>query len=98
MQYIPHAVIAFFLVMSIAAYTAYGRDKRLAREHKRRISEKTLLSLSFFGGAAGALAAMQLFRHKTKHWYFYAVGIAGILWQAGLLGDVLFFMNGGVFK
>ena len=86
--------LLYLMLMSIIAYIAYGRDKRLAREKKWRISEKVLLSLSFFGGAAGALAAMQLFRHKTKHWYFYAVGIAGLLWQAGLL--VWLILNGGM--
>ena len=86
--------LLYLMLMSIIAYIAYGRDKRLAKEKKWRISEKTLLSLSFLGGAAGALAAMHLFRHKTRHWYFYAVGIAGLLWQAGLL--VYLILNGGM--
>ena len=98
MKHLVFAVIAVFLVMDTASYIAYGRDKRLAKEHKRRIPEKVLLSLSFFGGAAGALAAMQLFRHKTKHWYFHAVGIAGLLWQTGLLVYLIFFLNGGMFQ
>ena len=46
---------------------------------------KLLLGLGFFGGSVGALAGMQLFRHKTKHWYFWAVNIAGLLWQALVL-------------
>lgn len=96
MKYITCAVIAALFVLNIAAYTAYGRDKRLAREHRRRTPEKVLLSLSFFGGAAGALAAMQLFRHKTRHWYFYAVGIAGLLWQTALL--VYLLTKGGLFS
>ena len=85
MQIAVKLLIGYFMVMNLIAYVAYGRDKRLAKEKKWRISEKTLLSLSFFGGAAGALAAMQLFRHKTKHGYFYVVGITGLLWQAALL-------------
>ena len=93
MKPILYAVSAAFLIMSTATYIAYGRDKRLAKTNKRRIPEKVLLSLSFFGGAAGALAAMQLFRHKTKHWYFYTVGIAGLLWQAALL--VFLILHGG---
>ena len=94
MSFVCKLVIGVFLILNIAAYTAYGRDKRLAREGKWRISEKVLLSLSFFGGAAGALAAMQLFRHKTKHWYFHAVGILGLLWQTGLV--VWLLVNGGI--
>lgn len=77
--------LAVYLLLSLTAFIAYGRDKHLAREHKWRIPEKTLLALSFLGGAAGALLAMQIFRHKTKHWYFYAVGIAGLIWQTTLL-------------
>jgi uncharacterized membrane protein YsdA (DUF1294 family) len=43
-----------------------------------------LLGLGFFGGAIGAIAGMELFRHKTKHWYFWVVNILGLLWQAAL--------------
>lgn len=85
MSLLTQVLICVYLTVSLIAYVCYWRDKRLARAHRRRIPEKVLLSLSFFGGAAGALTAMQVFRHKTKHWYFYAVGILGLLWQAGLL-------------
>lgn len=78
-------VLAYFVVMSIAAFIAYGVDKHRAKQREWRISEKTLLFLSIAGGSVGALLAMQVFRHKTKHWYFYAVGIAGILWQVALI-------------
>ena len=88
-------IIGIFLIVNIAAYVTYGRDKHLAKAGKWRIPEKVLLSLSFFGGAAGALTAMQLFRHKTRHWYFYAVGIAGLLWQTALL-IVLCIKTGGI--
>ena len=76
---------AFFLAMNLAAFFCYGRDKRLARKQKWRTPEKLLLGLGFFGGAAGALAGMQLFRHKTKHWYFWVVNLLGLLWQAACL-------------
>jgi uncharacterized membrane protein YsdA (DUF1294 family) len=94
MQIVTYGIISYFLIMNLAAYIAYGRDKRLAKQKKWRTPEKVLLSLSFFGGALGALAAMQLFRHKTKHWYFHAVGIAGLLWQAALL--LYLIKNGGL--
>lgn len=80
----------YFLAMSIAAFICYRRDKRLARKQKWRTPEKLLLSLGFFGGAAGALAGMQMFRHKTKHWYFWAVNVLGLLWQAACLGWVYY--------
>ena len=78
-------VLAYFVVMSIVAFIAYGVDKHRAKQREWRISEKTLLFLSIAGGSVGALLAMQVFRHKTKHWYFYAVGIAGIIWQVALI-------------
>ena len=49
-----------------------------------RVPEKVLLGLGFFGGAIGALAAMQIFRHKTKHYYFYVVNIIGLIWQVAV--------------
>ncbi|MBR3630198.1 MAG: DUF1294 domain-containing protein [Oscillospiraceae bacterium] len=75
----------FYLVMSVIAFISYGRDKRLAREKTWRTPEKVLLLLGFLGGGFGAVAGMEVFRHKTKHWYFWAVNIAGLVWQIGLL-------------
>lgn len=77
--------LAFIAVMSIIALILYKIDKVKAQKNKWRIKEATLLSFGFFGGAAGALFAMNTFRHKTKHWYFWAVNILGIIWQVALL-------------
>ena len=76
------AVLAF---VSFLTYIVYGVDKRRAVEGKWRISEKVLLSMSFLGGAVGGYLAMKTLRHKTKHWYFYAINIFGIAWQVALL-------------
>ncbi len=75
---------AYMLVMSLVAFILYGRDKGLAKRGARRTPEKTLLGVGFFGGAVGALFGMQTFRHKTKHWYFYAVNILGLILQLAL--------------
>ena len=75
------AYIIYIIVLSLVAFIAYGADKRKARKGKWRISEKTLLTLSFLGGALGGIWAMKKFHHKTKHWYFTAVNILGLLWQ-----------------
>ena len=77
--------LAAFAAISIINFFMYGIDKRKAKKGKWRIPEKALLLTSFCGGAVGGFAAMQLFRHKTKHWYFNAVNIVGILWQIGLI-------------
>lgn len=80
-----------YAVISLIAFLFYGRDKRLAKRHKWRVPEKTLLGLGLLGGAAGALLGMQVFRHKTKHWYFWAVNLFGLVWQAALLVYVIFY-------
>ena len=73
--------LAAVFALSAAAFIAYGADKSKARRGAWRIPEKVLLGLSFFGGAAGGLCGVLLFRHKTRHWYFWAVNVLGLLWQ-----------------
>ena len=74
------------LVVSLLTFCVYGIDKRKAKKEKRRISEKTLLTMSFLGGAIGGFLAMLKFRHKTKgeHWYFYFINIVSIILHVGL--------------
>jgi uncharacterized membrane protein YsdA (DUF1294 family) len=84
--------ISVFAVLSLLAFILYGADKRRARRGLWRISEKTLLLTSFLGGALGGLAAMQVFRHKTKHWYFYAINLLGLAWQIALVLYLGFFL------
>ena len=74
--------ILFILLMSLIDLILYKVDKVRAQKNQRRIRESVLLGTGFFGGAIGALLAMKLFRHKTKHWYFWAVNILGLLFQA----------------
>ena len=71
--------VAVIAAMSIIAFFTYLADKRKAKQNKWRIKESVLLGLGFFGGATGALLAMNLFRHKTKHWYFWAVNVIGLM-------------------
>ena len=67
--------------MSLIALTVYGIDKAKAQTRRWRIPESVLLLLGFFGGAAGALLGMLIFRHKTRRWYFWAVNLAALGWQ-----------------
>lgn len=90
MSSIIFVYIAFLAVMNITAFFLYGADKSKAKKNQWRIKETTLLSIGFFGGAAGALSGMKHFRHKTKHNYFWAVNIIGIVWQISLLILLLF--------
>lgn len=81
-------MIRYFLIylaaLSLLTFILYGADKGRARRGAWRIPEKALLGSSLIGGAVGGLIAMQLFRHKTRHWYFYAVNILGILLHAAI--------------
>lgn len=73
-------------VMSLVTFALYGADKSKAKRGVRRIPERTLLCFSFFFlGALGGLLGMEVFRHKTKHWYFWAVNLAGLITHIAIL-------------
>ncbi|MFC5702551.1 DUF1294 domain-containing protein [Cohnella faecalis] len=73
------AIIAIYLLLAnIIAYSLMTYDKKLAVKGRRRIPEKTLFGWAAAGGALGALTAMRLRRHKTKHASF-VVGIPLLL-------------------
>ena len=74
------AYAAYLVLLSLIAFIAYGVDKKKAKSGKWRTKEKTLLLLSFLGGAFGGYPAMLIFRHKTKgeHCYFTAVNWFGL--------------------
>lgn len=55
----------FYACVNALSFTLYGLDKVKAKREQWRISEKTLLIVSFFG-PVGAWLGMQQFRHKTR--------------------------------
>ena len=77
-----------YAAISFITFILYGADKSKARRGAWRIPEKVLLGFSFFGGAVGGLFGMNLFRHKTKHWYFWAVNVLGLVVQIALAACV----------
>lgn len=84
-------VLIILILMSLAAFSAMGIDKRRARLGKWRISEKALFLLALLGGAVGGMVGMLVFRHKTKHWYFkFGFPILAVLQLAACLYFGLF--------
>ena len=59
-------MILYFTAISILSFLLFGLDKQKAKQNKRRISEFTLLLVSFLGGSLGSLLGMLIFRHKTS--------------------------------
>ena len=89
------SVVLFYLAgVNLAAFAAFGIDKRKAVRHRWRIPEATLLGLCLLGGALGGLAGMHLFHHKTRKARFF-VGLPVMLaLQLGLGAVLLFFLRG----
>ena len=60
------------------SFITYGVDKGKSIERAWRVPEKVLLGMGLLGGSAGVVA-MNIFRHKTKHWYFWVVNVIGLI-------------------
>lgn len=71
----------YLLGINILAFLLYGLDKSLAKKKMYRVSEYSLLVVSFFGGSIGSLLGMKLFHHKTKKRLFWVLNILfTIMW------------------
>lgn len=77
--------ILFLVLMSALAFILYGADKRKAKKRRWRTPESVLLGVGLLGGAIGALLGMNFFRHKTKHWYFWAINVLALALHIALL-------------
>ena len=91
-QIVILAYAAYLVLLSLIAFIAYSVDKKKAKSGKWRTKEKTLLLLSFLGGAFGGYPAMLIFRHKTKgeHWYFTFVNWLGLIIHTTLMILLIF--------
>ena len=77
--------ILYFLIWNILVFLLYGVDKWKAVRGKWRISEKTLVCVAFLMGAAGALAGIRFFRHKTQKPVFLMLVWLAAIFNAGVL-------------
>lgn len=82
-------LIIYFVGINLVTFLLYGVDKWKARKRRWRIPENSLIWLAVDGGSIGALIAMWLFRHKTRHLKFI-LGIPAILLLQALLVFWLF--------
>ena len=60
----------YLALINVAGFASMGIDKRRAMRKEWRIPERVLFLLALLGGSIGSNLGMQVFRHKTKHWYF----------------------------
>jgi uncharacterized membrane protein YsdA (DUF1294 family) len=71
-------------------YSMYADDKRRAKEKEWRLSEESMLTAAFMGGAIGAVAACMVTRHKTKKKSFadrlFNIALVQMLLFGGLVG------------
>lgn len=77
-------------VISVITFILYCVDKVKAQLGSWRIKEAVLLGMGFLGGAAGALIAMNVCRHKTKHWYFWIVNSISLVLHIAIAFLILF--------
>ncbi|MCR5677148.1 MAG: DUF1294 domain-containing protein [Agathobacter sp.] len=63
-------IFGYLILMNLAGFVVMGVDKHRSIVKKWRIPEKVLFFFSLLGGSFGTVMGMQIFRHKTRHWYF----------------------------
>ena len=64
-------LLVYFLLINALGFLLMLTDKYKAKRNLWRIPEATLMGVAAIGGSIGAIAGMNLFRHKTKHPKFY---------------------------
>ncbi len=81
-----YLILAYFVVITIVAFTLMGIDKHKAKKGAYRIPEASLFLTALLGGSIGSVAGMLVFHHKTQHWYFQAfMPIIAFLQMSGTL-------------
>ncbi|MHC5201108.1 DUF1294 domain-containing protein [Myroides sp. LJL119] len=76
-------ILIYLFIINYLAFTIFAHDKEQAKKNGRRVQEKNLLTLCFFGGSLGGLLAMKKLRHKTSKksflYKFYAIAILQLI-------------------
>lgn len=85
LSFLTQLLVIYLVLINLITFFFFALDKYKASGEFRRTPEKTLWLLSLIGGSVGAVAAMYLFRHKTKKHSFQAVFLIIILLQIALV-------------
>lgn len=76
-------------IVNIVGFSVMGMDKYKAIHKQWRIPEKMLFFIAIAGGGLGSTLGMQVFRHKTRHWYFkYGFPLIAIV-QLALIARIM---------
>lgn len=59
-------LVIYLLCISLVSVVVTVVDKLAAIAQKRRVPERTLITLSAFGGSIAMLVTMLIIRHKTR--------------------------------
>jgi len=87
-------LIILSLVLQILPFLIYGIDKLFAKLGFFRIPEKALLATTFIFGIIGSIAAMMIFKHKTRKTSFrHNFAVIALLRIIVLVSLVLILMN-----
>ena len=87
------SIAVYLLAMNLLAFVLMASDKKKAKSGAWRVPEKVLFLSAILGGSIGAIVGMQVFRHKTKHWYF-KYGMPAILILQIVLAAFLWYYFG----
>jgi uncharacterized membrane protein YsdA (DUF1294 family) len=84
-------LISLFVGINIIAVfiTAYDKRKATVGNDRERTPEGVLFFLASIFGALGVYVGMQVFRHKTRRWYFQ-LGIPLLIVQNAIVFYLLY--------
>lgn len=82
--------IIYLIFMSLSEIVLYKVDKERSKKGAWRVKESALLGISILGGSAGAVLAMHLFHHKTRHWYFKVINYSSLILHLFIIWRLFF--------
>ena len=83
-------ILIYLGIMNLVAFLVMGIDKLKAKRRGFRVPEAILFLLAIAGGSIGAILAMYIFRHKTRH-HSFTIGMPVILVLQLILAAFLYF-------